>query len=191
MTNNQEEVESADHNEKNQETKSAEKEEMPIPKLITILDTELEKLKGESQENKDKYLRLLADQENMRKRLQKEREQLTQYAIQNVIVDFLGPIDHFENALKYTEQMSDEVKVWGHGFHMILNQFRDALSNQGVHAVASIGKPFDPHIHEAIETVETEDYPPNTVVEESVKGYKMGDKTIRSARVTVSKAPTI
>src|SRR5258708_20779492 len=65
------------------------------PKQITILDTELEKLQKDVAENKDKYLRLLAEQENIRKRLQKEREQLTQYSIQNVIVDFLHPIDHF------------------------------------------------------------------------------------------------
>lgn len=159
------------------------------PISVTITDIELEKLKKEATDAKDKYLRLLAEQENTRKRLQKEREQLIQYALQNVITEFLSPIDHLENALMFTEQMSDEVKHWGHGFRMILGQFKDLLNQNGVHPIVSVGKPFDPHFHEAIETVETDEYPPGTVVEESIKGYKMGDRTIRPARVKVSKAP--
>lgn len=165
-----------------------DKERKPV--MVTIADVELERLKKEASENKDKYLRSLAEQENARKRLQKEKEQMTQYAIQNAITDFLIPIDHLENALKFTEQMSDEVKTWGHGFQMILAQFKEALQNNGVTALTSLGKPFDPHVHEAVETVETNDYPPGTVIEESIRGYKMGDKIVRPARVKVAKAPS-
>lgn len=160
-----------------------------VPKPITITDIELEQLKKEAEEYKDKYLRVLAESENARKRLQKEKQDLIQYAIQNVVIDFLNPIDHMENALKFTQQMSDEVKHWAIGFQMILSQFKDVLTKNGVVPFISEGKPFDPHSHEAIETVTTSDFPPGIVIEESLRGYKMGDRTIRPARVKVAKAP--
>lgn len=158
------------------------------PVDVTITDIELEQIKKESSEYKDKYLRLLAEMENTRKRLQKERQEFVQYAVQNVIVDFLNPIDHMENALGFTETMSDEIKHWGIGFKMILEQFKDVLTNNGVHAFKSIGTHFDPHRHEAVEMIETDQQPEGTVVEESMKGYKMGEKIIRPARVKVAKA---
>lgn len=161
------------------------------PKTVTISALELESLKKELAESKDKYLRVLAESENARKRLQKEKQEAIQYALQNVIVDFLNPIDHMENALNFTQQMSEDVKNWALGFHMILSQFKDVLTNNGVTPFSSEGKPFDPHRHEAVENVETEKVPPGTVVEESLRGYTMGDnKTIRPARVKVSKAPS-
>jgi molecular chaperone GrpE len=161
------------------------------PKPITITDVELEQLKKDAGEYKDKYLRILAEAENARKRLQKEKQELIQYAIQNVIVDFLNPIDHMENALKFTQQMSDEIKHWAIGFQMILTQFKDVLANNGVTPFVSVGKAFDPHCHEAVDSVTTDEYPPGTVIEESLRGYKMGDRIIRPARVKVSKAPPV
>lgn len=157
-------------------------------KTVTIAQTEFESLKKELAECKDKYLRTLAESENARKRLQKEKQELIQYALQGAIVDFLNPIDHMENALNFTQQMSDEVKHWAIGFQMILNQFKDVLSSNGVMPYVSEGRPFDPHFHEAVENIATTDFPPGIVIEESLKGYKMGDKVIRPARVKVSKA---
>lgn len=171
-------------------TESPAPEHVREPKDVTITDLELRHLKKEVHEYKDKYLRVLAESENARKRLQKEKQELIQYALQNVIVDFLNPIDHMENALKFTQQMSDEVKHWAVGFQMILTQFKDVLTNNGVAPFVSEGKPFDPHFHEAIESVETADSPPGIVIEESLRGYKMGDRVIRPARVKVAKAPT-
>lgn len=159
------------------------------PVNVTMTDIELEKLQKELSEYKDKYLRLLAESENARKRLQKERQELIQYALQNIIVDFLGPIDHLENALKFSQQNSEEVKLWAKGFEMILGQFKDVLTNNNVVPFDSIEQHFDPHFHEAVETVTTTEKAPGTVVSESLRGYRMGDKTIRPARVKVAKAP--
>lgn len=153
---------------------------------VTLPEEELNQLKQEAAEYKDKYLRQLAETDNMRKRLQKERQEMIQFSVQNVIADFLAPLDHFENALKFADQASDEVKHWALGFQMILSQFKDVLANNGVVAFQSEGTPFDPHSHEAVETVATNDYPPGTVVSESIKGYRMGGKTIRPARVSVA-----
>lgn len=149
----------------------------------------LEQIRIEASEYKDKYLRLLAESENMRKRLSKEKQEMTAYALQQALAEFLGPIDHMENALSYTEQMSDEVKHWSLGFQMILTQFKDVLANHGAKSFISKDTPFDPHLHEAVETVERSDIAPGMVVEEFVKGYKMGDRVLRAARVKVSKTP--
>ncbi|MGK5594213.1 MAG: nucleotide exchange factor GrpE [Parachlamydiaceae bacterium] len=148
---------------------------------------ESEALKKELAEYKDKYLRLLAEMENSRKRLQKEKQEMTQYAIEKIISEFLSPIDHMENALKFTESQSDEVKHWGLGFQMILTQFKDVLASNGIQAFESEGKPFDPYFHEAIETIDDSQYESGIVVKEYMRGYKMGEKTIRPARVQVAK----
>lgn len=172
-----------------QEQESAPQKPSPrAPKMLTISDLELEALRKELAETKDKYLRGLAESENARKRLQKEKQEMIQYSIQSIVADFLTPIDHMENALGFAQQMSDDVKHWAVGFQMILSQFKDVLSNNGVSSFVSEGTPFDPHRHEAIEMVETNKVPPGIVVEESLKGYAMGDKIIRPARVKVSKA---
>lgn len=170
------------------ETSTQAEAVMEQGKTVSASALELESLRRELAEVKDKYLRVLAESENARKRLHKEKQENVQYAIQNVIVDFLNPIDHMENALGFAQQMSDEVKHWAIGFQMILSQFKDILSTQGVKPFLSEGKPFDPHRHEAIEMIETSAMPPGIVIEESLKGYMMGDKTIRPARVKVSKA---
>jgi molecular chaperone GrpE len=166
---------------------NVETKEQKEPVFVSITDLELETLKKDCNDYKDKYLRLLAEMENTRKRLQKERQELIQYALQNVIVDFLNPIDHMENALNYTDQMPDQVKHWAIGFKMILEQFKDVLVGQGVQSFKSLGTEFNPHSHEAVEMIETDEQPSGTVVEESIKGYKMGDKIIRPARVKVAK----
>lgn len=160
-----------------------------MPKPITISDIEYEQLKAQGNEFKDKYVRLLAEQENMRKRLQKECEQKTQYAVQNAISDFLAPLDHLENALKFTEQMSEEIKHWGIGFQMILGQFKEALSSNGIYPIESIGKQMDPNFHDVIEAIPNDNYVSGTIIEEVTKGYIMkGDIVIRPARVKVAKS---
>lgn len=157
------------------------------PKQVLVTDEELRALQKEVLEYKDKYLRLLADAENARKRLQKEKQEISRYAVESLIIDFLRPIDNLENALRFAQEMSDEVKNWAFGFQMILTQFRDVLAQNGIAPIDSLKKPFNPHDHEAIEMVESTDQPPGIIIEECVRGYKMGDHTIRPARVKVTK----
>lgn len=162
-------------------------EELQEPEEMNL--SELQKLREEIQECNEKYLRLLAESENSRKRMQKERQQLTQYAIENVLVEFLHPLDNFSQALAFAESMSEEVSNWAQGFEMISQQFKQVLASHGVSEFSSLHQVFNPHLHEAIEMVETEEHPAGCVVEELLKGYKMGDRTIRPARVKVAKAP--
>jgi molecular chaperone GrpE len=165
------------------------KTEKEASKEVIISENDLEKLRRDANDFKHKYLHQLADSENARKRLLKDREEIVQYSIRNILADFLDPIDHLENALKYTDEAPDEVKHWAIGFKMILSQFKDVLSNNGVKPIVSVGKEFDPHFHEAIEMVSTSQHPPGTVVQESMRGYTIGGKPLRPARVTVAKAP--
>ncbi|ADI38982.1 protein grpE [Waddlia chondrophila 2032/99] len=144
---------------------------------------------SEEVDYKSKYLHLLADSENARKRLQKDRDEIVQYSLRSLLQDFLSPIDHMENALNYTGQASEEVQNWAKGFQMILAQFKDVLASNNVKSFESVGKPFDPHIHDAVEMKESAEHPPGTVLEETMKGYLIGDKTLRPARVVVSKVP--
>lgn len=138
---------------------------------------------------KDKYLRTLAEQENMRKRIQKEKQEMIGFGIENAIAEFLPAIDNFENALRFAESAVGDVKNWALGFEMILSQFKEVLHNHGIVSFHSEGNLFDPQVHEAVEIVETTEYPDGTVMHEFSKGYKSATRTIRPARVKVAKHP--
>jgi len=105
-----------------------------------------------------------------------------------VISEFLAPLDNFENALSFANQTSEETQNWAKGFEMILTQFKDVLTNHKVTPFQSKGLKFDPHLHEVIEMEETEKYEEGTIIKEFARGYKCGDRILRSARVKVAKA---
>ena len=138
---------------------------------------------------KDKYLRAIAEMENMRKRMQKERQEIARFGIENAIGEFLPAIDNFENALRFAEGAAGEVKSWAVGFEMILSQFKEVLHNHGIVSFHSEGNAFDPQNHEAVEIIETADYPDGSILQEFTKGYKSASRVIRPARVKVAKHP--
>lgn len=172
---------------KDSEEKTPKENRKPIP--VTITDIELEELKSTAEEYKDKYFRILAESENARKRLIKERQEMIQYTLSNLVAEFLAPIEQMDKALKHAESTSSEVKQWCIGFQMILTHFKDVLASNNVYAFPSLGKAFDPHLHEAVEVVATTEQTPGTIVEECNQGYKMGERVIRPARVKVAKKP--
>lgn len=146
-------------------------------------------LELELKDCQEKNLRLLAEMENSKKRLMKEKLEMTRFGIENVISDFLTPMDNLENALKFAQQMSEETRNWARGFEMILSQFKDVLSGHGVTSFNSVGAAFDPHLHEAVEIEETDKVPEGQVLQEFVKGYKSAQRMLRPARVKVAKTP--
>lgn len=149
--------------------------------------SEEELLQKELQECKDKYIRLLADAENTRKRMQKEKQDMIRFSTENVISDFLTPMDNLENALHFAGQASEETANWAKGFQMILGQFKDVLANNGITPFVSTGAFFDPHHHEAVEIEISDTLEPGLILQEYVKGYKSKDRIIRPARVKVIK----
>lgn len=138
---------------------------------------------------KDKYLRTLAEMENMRKRMQKDRQEMVRFGIENAISEFLPAIDNLENALRFASEASGEIKNWAVGFEMILSLFKEILHNHGIVSFHSEGNTFDPLAHEAVEIIETTDHPDGMVLHEFTKGYKSASRTIRPARVKVAKYP--
>lgn len=156
---------------------------------IQNLQQEIDALKAELKEKNDKYLMVLAESENARKRMQKERQEMMQYAVENALLDFLSPMDNMEKALDFASKMSDEVKNWALGFTMILQQFKQIFEEKGIVEYSSLGQKFNPFLHEAVETEETQEVPEDTIIEEFSKGYKIGDRPIRVAKVKVAKAP--
>lgn len=125
----------------------------------------------------------------MRKRMQKERHELTRFSIEQAFADLLVPLDNLENALHHAQKMSDEVRNWAIGFQMILSQFRDVLHNHGISAFSSHGEQFDPQKHEAVEVEESLEHSEGQILHEFTKGYKSKERTIRPARVKVAKSP--
>lgn len=177
MHNNEENP--ADH----KETPSTDAEER-------VEENFIDKLKSEVAEYKDKYFRQLAETENMRKRLIKERQEMVRFGIDNIIAELLQPVDNLENALKSSKTSSAEVKNWAIGFEMILGQFKEMLSTHNVSSFVSVGEKFDPFLHEAVEIEETLDKAEGTILQEFIKGYRSGDRIIRPARVKVAKPPS-
>jgi molecular chaperone GrpE len=150
-------------------------------------NAELEKLKNEAAEWKDKYIRQVAEFDNFRKRNAKEKLDLIQTAGKDVITSLLDVLDDSERAQKQLEA-SDETTAVKEGVLLVFNKFRNVLQSKGLKAMESIHKPFDPDMHEAITEIPapTEELK-GKVLDEVQKGYYLNDKIIRFAKVVVGK----
>jgi molecular chaperone GrpE len=148
----------------------------------------LEQAQSQYNEIKDKYLRLAADYDNFRKRTQKERLELRDRYHLDVLEDLLPVLDNFDLALKSVPE-TVEAKKFAEGIVLVDKQLHEILSQYGLKEIEAIGKPFDPHYHEAVMTVENYDYPDQTVLEEIRKGYIKEDKVIRPSLVKVAINP--
>jgi len=149
------------------------------------LAAELQKLKAERDSLLDRLARAQAEFENSRRRASKEQQDFRDYAVADAIKALLPVIDSFERALQVKSEPGD---LRG-GVELIYKQLQDALAKLGVHAIAAQGEPFDPHVHEAIEMVETSDAEDHEVLEELQRGYKIKDRLLRPAMVKVAKNP--
>ncbi|MCB1117915.1 MAG: nucleotide exchange factor GrpE [Chlamydiia bacterium] len=150
--------------------------------------SEIDRMREEIRLAEDKYIRALAETENRTKRMQKEKQDMMRFAVQNAITEFLPVLDNFEKALGFKDQMSDETKNWAMGFEMILGQLKGVVSNHGFTPFHAEGL-FDPHLHEALEIEESDEHPDGTILKEFQRGYKCGDRIVCPARVKVSKLP--
>jgi len=147
------------------------------------LDAELQKLKGERDSLLDRLARAQAEFENARRRASKEQQDFRDYAAADAVKTLLPVMDSFERALQVKSDPGD----FRGGVELIYKQLQDALAKLGVRAIPAKGEPFDPHVHEAIEMVETSDVADHEVLEELQRGYKMKDRLLRPAMVKVAK----
>ncbi len=149
-------------------------------------EEELEKLKTEVDEQKDKYLRLFAEFDNFKRRSAKERMELIQTAGKDVVVSMLEVMDDCDRAEKQL-QTSDDVASIKEGISLVFNKLRSTLNNKGLKAMQSINTEFDVEKHEAITEVPAAENMKGKVVDEVEKGYYLNDKIIRFAKVVVGK----
>lgn len=153
---------------------------------VEALRAQLAEKDKEIAELKDKYLRTLADSENARKRIRQQSEESVRIQREAILRDVLPIIDNLERALDAARQGAP-VKAVVDGVDMTVKALIDFLRAQGVTPIQSVGQAFDPTRHEAADHVESEVHPPNTVVDEFHRGYLIGERTLRPARVSVAK----
>jgi len=176
---------SGEKNNKNHEEAAAKAED----KLIMVREAEYKALKecaDKSKDHWDRLLRLQAEFDNTRKRLEKEKQEFAKFANEGIILELLNVLDDLERTVAL-EESSKDVAVFLKGVEMILAKLYEMLKEYGVKPIEAQGKVFDPHLHEALMQVENNDLPEHTVVEELQKGYVLNDRVIRTAKVKVSK----
>ena len=151
---------------------------------------ELKRVETENAELKDLLARRQADFENYRKRVERERAETYNRVVADVAAKLLPVVDNLKRALEAEASVeaaeSDEFRHFLSGVDLISKQLNGVLDALGVKPVAAVGEQFDPHIHEAVVTEATDDYEPDTVMQEIVAGYRLGDKLIRPALVKVA-----
>ncbi|WP_347862717.1 nucleotide exchange factor GrpE [Salimicrobium sp. PL1-032A] len=168
-------IDEEEHNQTSEEENVSEEKEL----------TELEKMEQERDEMQEKLLRLQADFENFRRRVQKEKETDKKYKSQSLTEELVPVLDNFERALQ-TEVKEESAQGFVDGIKMVYNQLWSALEKEGVEEISAKGEPFDPHVHQAMMQVEEEGYESNVVTEVLQTGYKLHDRVIRPAMVKVN-----
>jgi molecular chaperone GrpE len=136
----------------------------------------------------DKYLRLYAEFENYKKKVQKDKEELVKYANEKLIFELLPALDSLEMAIEHARDEKNGGIV--QGVDNTLKEFLRTLNKFGLTPIEAMGKPFDPSVHHAMSVVEREGVEENRVVEVFRKGYMLKDKVIRAPLVGVSKKPS-
>ena len=158
-------------------------------KSISLSKEEFEGLNEKAQsseEHYDKWLRCQAEVENTKKRLEKEKAEFFKFANEDLIIRLLPIVDNFDRALgsvKHTKA-SDAVLE---GVKLVQKELHSLFKDYGVERVKSVGEKFDPHLHEAIAVVETDDHPEDTVIEEIQTGYTLKGRLVRPSIVKVTK----
>jgi len=173
-----------------QENKKPEEAKPKEEKVVSLKESEYLKLKEEADKAKeywDRLLRLQADFENTRKRLEREKNDFIKFANEDIVLELLSILDDLERTVELAQSKHQDLAAFLKGVEMILAHLYEMLKEQGVKPIEANGKIFDPNYHEALMQVEAKDVPEHTVVEELQKGYLLNDRLIRTAKVKVAK----
>jgi molecular chaperone GrpE len=157
----------------------------PAPPEVEHLRQQLVEKDQELTDLKDKYLRVLADAENARKRIRQQSDDSVRVQRENFLRDLLPIVDNLERAVEAADASRADRPIVA-GVEMVLRSLLDFLKSHGVTPVNAVGQQFDPQLHEAVDHVHSPNHPPNTIVSESHRGYLVGDRTLRPARVSVA-----
>lgn len=155
-----------------------------VPAATT--ESEVQKLKTERDALLDRLARLQAEFENARKRAVREQQEYREYAVADALKSLLPILDSFERALHASTNDGNDIRP---GVELIYKQLQDTLTKLGLSPVPAKGQPFDPHLHQAIEMVDTEEADDHQVLEELQRGYKLKDRLLRPSMVKVARNP--
>jgi len=175
---------SKSQDEKKATRKKGERKSKKIKELESLLDEQ----KKKTRENYDQMLRAMAELENYKKRMTKDKAELLKYGNEKLIQEILPVFDNLERATNQNE-FSENLEGLLEGVKMTIKQFYSVLEKFGVEVIVSVEKKFDPEIHEAVMQTESEDHEANTVVSELERGYILNGRLLRPAKVAVSKLP--
>lgn len=153
-----------------------------VPSGLAAAVVELE---AELDATKDRWLRAVADLENFKKRVKRETDEAVTRAVQNLLPSFLPTVDNLERALEVASPDS-KIEQVVKGIQMVRDEFMTALRKHGIEPVETVGVPFDPSVHDALQQVDSPDHPPGMVIREFERGYKLGDRLLRPARVIIA-----
>jgi molecular chaperone GrpE len=143
----------------------------------------------EEESLRDQFVRLQADFANFRNRTQRERLELYQRANEDLLLEILPVLDHYEMGLQTAEE-HDADKAVVDGFRLVLDQFQNVLNKFNLQPIDAVGEEFDPHQHEALTHMPSDEYPAEVCSNQVRRGYMFGDKLLRAAQVVVSSGPT-
>ncbi|MFH1360979.1 MAG: nucleotide exchange factor GrpE [Candidatus Omnitrophota bacterium] len=155
-------------------------------KMVSVKESELEELKQEAGEYKDKFIRLYAEFENARKRMEREKFEFIKYANEGLVTEFLNILDDLERSVEAAKANHQDYTAFLKGIEMVMAHVYDMLKKNNVKPIEAKGKPFDPHLHEALMQEGTDQHPEGTIVEEFQKGYLLGDRVVRTSKVKVA-----
>jgi len=167
-----------------------EKKEHQQEKTVTLKEEEYLKLKEDASKAEqywDRIIRMQADFENMRKRIEKEKQDFVRFANEGIIVELLNVMDDLERTVELAQTKHQDLAAFLKGVEMILAHLYEMLKEHGVKPIDAKGKIFDPNYHEALMQADDDKAAEHTILEELQKGYLLNDRVIRTAKVKVSK----
>jgi molecular chaperone GrpE len=187
-----------DHEPDNQPTVAADDPSFSDPRTLPVVESpeeELERLRqevadkaAEAAQNYDRFVRERADLENYKRRAQRERADTLRFGAEQLVRDLLPIVDNLERAVEHAEASGEGEQIV-QGVRLVLKGALDVFARHGVTRIDATGQPFDPAFHEAIAQVENNEVEPNHVVQQFQPGYRLHDRLLRPAQVSVSGGP--
>jgi molecular chaperone GrpE len=165
----------------NEDTPATEPQQAPASDTPD-LNSDIERLTKEAAELKDKYVRAVAEMENIRRRAEREKADLIKYSLETVFKDFLPALDSLDKALPESTDASDSFVA---GLAMVKKQLLDVFKKHGLEPISAQGAPFDPNLHQAIQRIDSDQVDKETVGSEFARGYVLNGRLLRPAIVSV------
>ncbi len=178
------EAETEGHKEIEKELKEKQDKVKILKEKLKKKESEVRFLKQENEKLRDRYLRALAEMENLKKRVEREKAEFYQYALSDFLKELFAVLDNLERAIQSQDQSNG--KSFREGIELIYKQYLELLIKQGVTPIEIKDKKFDPNLHQAFITVESEDVSEPQVIEEIRKGYTLYNRLLRPALVKVT-----